>query len=104
MSDKVEFSQHKKFSMFRKRANETIARQAKKIEELKKLVYCKHLRVGSMRVEGGYECKCLACGFEWAKQDKPLTDLEKQNGSMFESWQRHNEWREEQGLKPAGCE
>lgn len=45
---------------------------------------CKHLRVSGIRVENGYGCECLACGFTWFKKDKPLTEAEKADKARFE--------------------
>ena len=47
------------------------------IRELKRLVNCKHMRVGSIRLLDGYSCKCLTCGYEWEEKDKPLSEFEK---------------------------
>jgi hypothetical protein len=48
----------------------------RQIRELKRLVDCKHMRVGSYKTPLGYSCKCLTCGHEWAKKDKPLSEFE----------------------------
>jgi len=45
---------------------------------------CKHLRQGGQRVEGGFECRCLACGFTWFKPDKPSTKEDLANQRSFE--------------------
>ena len=55
---------------------EVIGRE-KQIKELKRLVNCKHMRVGSIRLLNGYSCKCLICGHEWKEKDKPLSEFEK---------------------------
>ncbi len=102
--DYMTFDIHQKFAAYKKRMEAKLAAKDKEISDLKKLVYCKHLKESLTRIDGGYECKCLDCGFEWVKMDKPLTEIERHNKAMFNNWQRHNEWREEQGLKPEGCE
>ena len=49
---------------------------------------CKHLRTGGMRVKGGYDKNCLACGHEWHEKDKPETQAEKEDRARFEHSER----------------
>lgn len=56
---------------------EEVIEREKQIRELKRLVNCKHMRVGSIRILDGYACKCLTCGHEWKEKDKPLSEFDK---------------------------
>ena len=56
---------------------EEVAKKERQIIELKRLVNCKHMRVGSVRLAGGFSCICLTCGHKWTKKDKPLSEFEK---------------------------
>jgi hypothetical protein len=49
----------------------------KQIKELKRLVDCKHMRVGSKRLIDGFSCMCLTCGEKWTTKDEPLSEFEK---------------------------
>ncbi len=51
---------------------------------------CKHLRQGGQKVEGGFECRCLACGFTWFKPDKPLTKDQEIDKARYEHSQQLN--------------
>ena len=102
------FDIHQKFAAYKKRTDAklkaqaiTVERQAKRIKELEG---CGHRRTEIFSLENGYKYKCLSCGYMWVEENKPLNDAGKHNKAMFDNWQRHNEWRDEQGLKPAGCE
>ena len=45
---------------------------------------CKHLRNSMTRLDGGYDNKCLTCGHESFKADKPLTEAENRDKRAFE--------------------
>jgi len=45
---------------------------------------CKHLRQGGHRINGGFRCECLSCGYVWFKPDKDLTADELADKARFE--------------------
>lgn len=49
---------------------------------------CKHLRASGIRKPGGFEKTCLACGFTWFEEDKPLTEDQATDKTRFEHSQQ----------------
>jgi len=45
---------------------------------------CKHLRQGGYRINSGFRCECLSCGYVWFKSDKPLTEAQAEDKKRFE--------------------
>jgi len=54
---------------------------------------CKHLRTGGTRTKNGYDKVCLACGYEWFEEDKPLTEDQKADKARFLHEQELNKKR-----------
>lgn len=49
---------------------------------------CKHLRQGGHRIDDGFKCECLSCGYVWFKKDKPLTEDQKADKDRYEHSQQ----------------